>query len=69
MGPLLFDYGYGAFRWVCLSGLHLDLIKTDRAAMECINPERSGIDRDNWICIRDAERNRLVVGTQARILY
>lgn len=69
MGPLLFDYGYGPFRWVCLSGLHLDLIKTDKAAMECIDPERRSQDRDNWNWIRDAEHNRLVVGAQARILY
>ncbi|MDO5665762.1 MAG: urocanate hydratase [Bacteroidia bacterium] len=69
MGPELFDYGYGPFRWVCLSGKHEDLIKTDRAAMDCINPNRRGQDMDNWIWIRDAEKNQLVVGTQARILY
>ena len=69
MGPELFDYGYGPFRWVCLSGKHEDLIKTDCAAMECIDPHRRGQDVDNWIWIRDAEKNRLVVGTQARILY
>lgn len=69
MGPELFDYGYGPFRWVCLSGKHDDLVKTDRAAMECINPDRRGQDRDNWLWIRDAEKNQLVVGTQARILY
>ncbi|MDK2880380.1 MAG: urocanate hydratase [Clostridia bacterium] len=69
MGPQLFDYGYGPFRWVCLSGKHEDLIKTDRAAMECIDPNRRGQDRDNYIWIRDAEKNNLVVGSQARILY
>lgn len=69
MGPMLFDYGYGPFRWVCLSGDHEDLVKTDRAAMECIDPNRRGQDRDNYIWIRDAEQNKLVVGTQARILY
>lgn len=69
MGPMLFDYGYGPFRWVCLSGKHEDLVKTDRAAMECIDPERRGQDRDNYNWIRDAEKNALVVGTQARILY
>ena len=69
MGPELFDYGYGPFRWVCLSGKHEDLIKTDLAAMDCIDPERRGQDRDNYNWIRDAEKNRLVVGTQARILY
>ena len=69
MGPQLFDYGYGPFRWVCLSGKHEDLIKTDKAAMECINPDRRYQDRDNYIWIKDAEKNQLVVGTQARILY
>jgi len=69
MGPELFDYGYGPFRWVCLSGKHEDLIKTDHAAMECIDPNRRGQDRDNYNWIRDAEKNRLVVGTEARILY
>ncbi|KAF5058237.1 Urocanate hydratase [anaerobic digester metagenome] len=69
MGPMLFDYGYGPFRWVCLSGNPEDLRKTDHAAMSCINPDRRGQDRDNYIWIRDAEKNKLVVGTQARILY
>ena len=69
MGPELFDYGYGPFRWVCLSGEHEDLVKTDHAAMECIDPNRRGQDRDNYNWIRDAEKNNLVVGTQARILY
>lgn len=69
MGPMLFDYGYGPFRWVCLSGKHEDLVKTDKAAMACIDPERRGQDRDNYNWIRDAEKNALVVGTQARILY
>ena len=69
MGPELFDYGYGPFRWVCLSGKHEDLVKTDKAAMDCIDKNRRGQDLDNWIWIRDAEKNNLVVGTQARILY
>lgn len=69
MGPMLFDFGYGPFRWVCLSGKHEDLVKTDKAAMECIDPNRRGQDRDNYNWIRDAEKNGLVVGTQARILY
>ncbi len=69
MGPILFDYGYGPFRWVCLSGKPEDLRETDKAAMECIDPNRRGQDRDNWVWIRDAEKNKLVVGTQARILY
>ncbi|MGD9302493.1 MAG: urocanate hydratase, partial [Desulfobacterales bacterium] len=69
MGPLLFDYGYGPFRWVCLSGKEDDLLKTDRVAMECIDPERRFQDRDNYVWIKNAARNQLVVGTQARILY
>ena len=69
LGPELFDYGYGPFRWCCLSGKHEDLIKTDHAAMEIIDPNRRFQDRDNWIWIRDAEKNQLVVGTQCRILY
>jgi len=69
MGPVMFDYGYGPFRWVCLSGKSEDLFKTDRAAMDCIDPDRRFQDRDNYVWIRDAQKNRLVVGTQARILY
>jgi urocanate hydratase len=69
LGPELFDYGYGPFRWVCLSGKSEDLRRTDQAAMSVIDPKRRGQDRDNWIWIRDAEKNKLVVGTQARILY
>ena len=48
MGPELFDYGYGPFRWVCLSGKHEDLVKTDRAAMECIDLHVAG---KIWITI------------------
>ncbi|WMJ84236.1 urocanate hydratase [Oscillospiraceae bacterium LTW-04] len=69
MGPMLFDYGYGPFRWCCLSGKPEDLHKTDHAAMKVIDPNRRGQDRDNYIWIRDAEKNKLVVGTQCRILY
>ena len=54
MGPELFDYGYGPFRWVCLSGKYEDLIKTDHAAMECIDVNRRGQDLDNYNWIRDA---------------
>jgi urocanate hydratase len=68
MGPI-FDYGYGPFRWVCLSGKAEDLAKTDRAAMDCIDPDRRPEDRDNYVWIRDAAANKLVVGSQARILY
>jgi Urocanate hydratase len=69
MGPLGFDYGYGPFRWVCLSGKAEDLEETDRAAMSCLSPDRRAMDRDNFEWIRNAGKNKLVVGTQARILY
>ncbi|MEA3475539.1 MAG: urocanate hydratase [Candidatus Cloacimonadota bacterium] len=69
MGPICFDYGYGPYRWVCLSGNHQDLMKTDKATMECIDPTRRVQDRDNYNWIKNAERNKLVVGSQARILY
>ena len=68
MGPI-FDYGYGPFRWVCLSGKPEDLRKTDQAAMACIDPKRRPEDRDNYIWIQEAEKHKLVVGSQARILY
>ena len=69
LGPNLFDYGYGPFRWVCLSGKPEDLHATDQAAMECIDKDRRFQDYDNYVWIRDAEKNKLVIGTQARILY
>lgn len=69
LGPNLFDLGYGPFRWVCLSGKPEDLHKTDKAAMDCIDKERRYQDYDNYVWIRDAEKNKLVIGTQARILY
>ncbi|MCX6119135.1 MAG: urocanate hydratase [Proteobacteria bacterium] len=72
LGPELFDYGYGPFRWICLSGKADDLRKTDAAAAEVIKSVRKEMryqDRDNYNWIIDAERNNLVVGTQARILY
>ena len=72
LGPELFDYGYGPFRWVCLSGLEEDLKKTDNAAAEVIStirPELRYQDRDNYIWVKDALKNQLVVGSQARILY
>jgi len=72
LGPELFDFGYGPFRWVCLSGKEKDLIKTDKAAAEIIKNCRAELryqDRDNYIWVRDAMKNKLVVGTQARILY
>ena len=69
MGPILFDYGYGPFRWVCLSGKDEDLHKTDQAAMDSIDKDRRFQDLDNYNWIKDAEKNKLVVGTKARILY
>jgi urocanate hydratase len=69
MGPVLFDYGYGPFRWVCLSGKDSDLDKTDHAAMMCIDKDRRFQDLDNYNWIKDAKKNNLVVGTKARILY
>jgi urocanate hydratase len=69
MGPICFDFGFGPFRWVCLSGKEEDLKKTDLAAISCINPELSAVHRDNYFWIKNAEQNKLVVGTKARILY
>jgi urocanate hydratase len=69
MGPMCFDYGYGPFRWVCLSGKPEDLKNTDMAAAECIDPNRRGMDRDNYRWIKNADEYKLVVGTKARILY
>ncbi|MDO5041673.1 MAG: urocanate hydratase, partial [Peptoniphilus sp.] len=69
IGPDLFDYGYGPFRWVCLSGKNEDLRKTDNAAAGCIEKDRRYQDYDNYVWIKDAEKNNLVVGSKARILY
>ena len=76
MGPLYFDYGFGPFRWVCLSEDPEDLALTDRLAMEVLGriaatapDEISGQMRDNIRWIDEAGRNHLVVGSQARILY
>lgn len=69
MGPLLFDYGYGPFRWVCLSGKEEDLALTDQAAMKLIDKKRRFQDYDNYTWVKNASKNKLVVGTKARILY
>lgn len=69
MGPMCFDYGYGPFRWVCLSRRDEDLRATDFVAAELIDPKRNSMDRDNHHWISTAEENALVVGTKARILY
>ncbi len=69
MGPEIFDYGYGPFRWVCLSLKEEDLLKTDEAALSCIDKDRRYQDMDNWKWIKMAGENNLVVGSAARILY
>lgn len=72
LGPELFDYGYGPFRWVCLSGEDSDLDTTDKAAADIIRTCRKtlryqDIDNLNWVL--NAKENGLVVGSKARILY
>ena len=70
LGPCLFDFGYGPFRWCCLSRNPEDLDKTDAAAAEYILAHnRRYQDYDNYVWVRDAKQNKLVVGTQCRILY
>jgi len=76
MGPMCFDYGFGPFRWVCASGNPDDLDKTDMIAMNVLEEiaKTSPIEiqqqmKDNIRWIREAKRNKLVVGSQARILY
>lgn len=76
MGPMCFDYGFGPFRWVCTSGNSEDLDRTDQIATEVLTEmslnspkEISQQMRDNIIWIEGAKANRLVVGSQARILY
>ncbi|MFC1887999.1 urocanate hydratase [Candidatus Cloacimonadota bacterium] len=69
MGPICFDNGFGPFRWVCLSRKDEDLALTDKTAMDSIDPTLTATHRDNYVWIRDAEKNKLVVGTKARILY
>ena len=76
MGPLFFDYGFGPYRWVCTSSKPEDLAETDRIAAEVLEDiYRTAPDEiknqlaDNMHWIREAGRNKLVVGSQARILY
>ncbi len=76
MGPMCFDYGFGPFRWVCASGNPDDLDKTDMIAMNVLEEiaKTSPIEiqqqmKDNIRWIREAKKNKLVVGSQARILY
>ena len=76
MGPMCFDYGFGPFRWVCASSDPADLRVTDKLAAEVISemikespPEIRQQLEDNLLWIQQAEQNKLVVGSQARILY
>ncbi|MGB0835895.1 MAG: urocanate hydratase [Psychrobium sp.] len=76
LGPMCFDYGFGPFRWVCTSGNPDDLDKTDAIAARVLNkimaesPEEIQQQmQDNITWINDAKQNKLVVGSQARILY
>jgi len=76
MGPMCFDYGFGPFRWVCTSGKAEDLDKTDEIAQRILEeilksaPEEiHGQLQDNINWIKQAKKNKLVVGSQARILY
>ncbi|NOZ47625.1 MAG: urocanate hydratase [Chlorobi bacterium] len=76
MGPMCFDYGFGPFRWVCTSSKPEDLDKTDKIAVEVLEKiaktapsEISQQMQDNIHWIKEAKKNKLVVGSQARILY
>ncbi|MGL1886148.1 MAG: urocanate hydratase [Reichenbachiella sp.] len=76
LGPMCFDFGFGPFRWVCASGKSEDLDKTDEIAMEVLqkimktSPEEIQLQmQDNITWIKNAKSNKLVVGSQARILY
>ena len=76
MGPMFFDYGFGPFRWVCTSCKPEDLAVTDRIATEVQEEilrtapaEIANQIKDNIHWVREANKNRLVVGSQARILY
>lgn len=76
MGPMCFDYGFGPFRWVCASGKPKDLLKTDQIACKVLEDimQNSPVDiqqqmADNIQWIKGAQENKLVVGSQARILY
>ena len=76
MGPMFFDYGFGPFRWVCSSGKAEDLAVTDQLAAEVLDEmlktapaDIHGQLADNLHWIREAGKNHLVVGSQARILY
>ncbi len=76
MGPMCFDYGFGPFRWVCASGKPTDLAKTDKIACKVLEEIKKNSPQeiqqqmaDNIQWIKGAQENKLVVGSQARILY
>jgi len=76
LGPMCFDYGFGPFRWVCASGDAQDLDKSDQIAMDVLSEIQKTAPKeiqlqmnDNIIWIKNAKENKLVVGSQARILY
>jgi urocanate hydratase len=76
LGPLCFDYGFGPFRWVCTSGKPEDMEATDRMAQSVLEEIKATAPEeiqqqlaDNILWIRDAGKNKMVVGSQARILY
>ena len=76
MGPMCFDYGFGPFRWVCASGNPEDLAKTDAIACEVLEELKKEAPQeiqqqmtDNIQWIKGAQDHKLVVGSQARILY
>ncbi len=76
MGPMCFDYGFGPFRWVCASGKAEDLEETDRIACQVLEDLKQNSPEDiqqqmsdNITWIKGAQENKLVVGSQARILY
>jgi urocanate hydratase len=76
LGPMCFDYGFGPFRWVCTSGKAEDLEKTDQIALEVMTEIKKNVPseivqqmQDNMTWIEEAGKNKLVVGSQARILY
>ena len=76
MGPMCFDYGFGPFRWVCASGLDKDLTATDEIACKVLEEIKQSAPKeikqqlaDNIKWIKEAGKNKLVVGSKARILY
>ena len=76
LGPMCFDYGFGPFRWVCTSADPKDLAMTDKIALDVMRKiyktapkEIKGQMQDNIVWIEEAQKNKLVVGSQARILY